>query len=295
MEQIFTDMIPEPTTSRRDLFWRMIDCSELQRGVLVLDRGFYLILVVSGTASLHDGRQSRWLQRDDLLVLTPSLIGRISDASTDFRLSSLYIYPDYFDTLTDGQPMYCQMSGFISNRTVAVFHLDEPHARYMQQSFELFTSRMRDFPHYRDGIVRHLCSFVLLQTTDILCGKARSGPACIRRSNELFMNFRKQLVRHYQTHHELSFYARQLNISTTYLSRIVKRMTGHTVRYHLSELLRVEALRLLKNTDLGIKEIADRLGFTDQSVFGKFFMRETGMSPLKYRMKRISGGSVENR
>ena len=38
-------------------------------------------------------------------------------------------------------------------------------------------------------------------------------------------------------------------------------------------------------TDMGIKEIADELDFSDQSVFGKFFVKATGVSPLKYRKR----------
>ena len=41
----------------------------------------------------------------------------------------------------------------------------------------------------------------------------------------------------------------------------------------------------LHTTDMGIKEIADELDFSDQSVFGKFFVKATGVSPLKYRKR----------
>ena len=89
----------------------------------------------------------------------------------------------------------------------------------------------------------------------------------------------------YKKHHDILFYANNLNISTTYLSRIVKNITGHTVHFHISELLCTEAKRLLDTTDMGIKEIADELDFSDQSVFGKFFVKATGVSPLKYRKR----------
>lgn len=39
-------------------------------------------------------------------------------------------------------------------------------------------------------------------------------------------------------------------------------------------------------TDLDIKEIASQLGFSDQSVFGKFFVKKTGLSPLKFRLRK---------
>ena len=79
----------------------------------------------------------------------------------------------------------------------------------------------------------------------------------------------------------------KLNISTTYLSRIVKRITGRTVYSHISELICVEAKRLLECSDKDVKEISDWLGFSDQSVFGKFFLKRTGLSPMKYRTMRL--------
>ena len=93
-------------------------------------------------------------------------------------------------------------------------------------------------------------------------------------------------MENYRQHHDIGFYAESLHISTTYLSRIVKHITGHTVRFHISELLCADARKLLECTNLDIKEIAEKLGFSDQSVFGKFFVKKTGLSPMKFRTQR---------
>ena len=58
------------------------------------------------------------------------------------------------------------------------------------------------------------------------------------------------------------------------------------MRFHLSELICADARRLLECTDMEVKEIADTLGFSDQSAFGKFFAKKTGLSPQKYRQER---------
>ena len=101
------------------------------------------------------------------------------------------------------------------------------------------------------------------------------------------------LVENYKNHHDLQFYAARLHISTTYLSRIVKRLTGNTVRFHISELICAEARRQLECTDREIKEIAAELGFSDQSVFGKFFVAKTGLSPLRFRMSKTRGQTAK--
>ncbi|MBQ6305917.1 MAG: AraC family transcriptional regulator, partial [Bacteroidales bacterium] len=40
---------------------------------------------------------------------------------------------------------------------------------------------------------------------------------------------------------------------------------------------------LLRSTEMSISQIADEMGFADQSLFGKYFKRVTGMSPKEYR------------
>jgi AraC-like DNA-binding protein len=45
-------------------------------------------------------------------------------------------------------------------------------------------------------------------------------------------------------------------------------------------------VRLLRFSDLSIKEIADRLGFSDQFAFSKAFKRQRGEAPLDFRSRR---------
>jgi AraC-like DNA-binding protein len=74
-----------------------------------------------------------------------------------------------------------------------------------------------------------------------------------------------------------------LCISTQYLSIILKEITGHTANYWISKKITAQARVLLRTPNLTIKEITDKLHFADQSSFGKFFKKQTGISPKKYR------------
>jgi AraC-like DNA-binding protein len=45
----------------------------------------------------------------------------------------------------------------------------------------------------------------------------------------------------------------------------------------------LEAQRLLAHTDLPIGQVSDRLGFTGQAVFTRFFQQQTGKTPSGFR------------
>ena len=55
----------------------------------------------------------------------------------------------------------------------------------------------------------------------------------------------------------------------------------------IDEFLTLEIKVALQSTNLSLKEIADRYNFPDQSFFGRYFKKHTGMSPKEYRAKRI--------
>ncbi len=78
-------------------------------------------------------------------------------------------------------------------------------------------------------------------------------------------------------------YAELLNITPKYFSSICKRVTGRTAGDIIDEAVVNEATLLLRDNSLSVKQIADRLGFSNQSHFGTFFRRKTGCSPQHFR------------
>lgn len=259
------------------------DCTGIR-----FERGFFFLLVINGTARLVDAYDEYDLDSGNLVVLTPSTTSTIEHFDACFALKVVYMVPSYFDSLPDGQPLYNQVAGYLGNYRLPVFRLTGDRLGYLKESMSLFGARLNVMQVYHDGIIRNLCNFFLLQLADALCGEHTDITVSVKRENEIFRNFKKLLVANYRQHHSIGFYAESLHITTTYLSRVVKNVTGNTVCFHLSKMLCADARRMLECTDMDIKEIADCLGFSDQSVFGKFFMRKTGLSPLKFRRKNDS-------
>lgn len=253
-----------------------------------IGKGFFFVFVESGTALLTDMRQDYTIKGEDLIVLSPSLAATLHHASPDFTFTCICLVPEYFDSLLGSQLLYSQLAEFIQADHLPIVSLKPEKSRYLRQTFALFSSDLRGFKIYPNGTIDHLCCLLLLQTADTFCQSNRHMPVYVKRSGEIFRKFRKLLISNYnyRLHHDIGFYADELHISTTYLSRIVKQTTGNTVRFLISELLCADARRMLVCTDLDIKEIASQLGFSDQSVFGKFFVKKTGLSPLKFRLRK---------
>ena len=94
--------------------------------------------------------------------------------------------------------------------------------------------------------------------------------------------------RHFRKERQLQFYADNMNISPTYLSRTIKELTGNTVLGYLSNFLYNEICIQLKTSEKTINEIAFDLNFSDQSALTNFFRSKSGISPIAYRKGRRS-------
>jgi YesN/AraC family two-component response regulator len=67
------------------------------------------------------------------------------------------------------------------------------------------------------------------------------------------------------------------------LYRKLKAVTGWSVNNLIREIKIREAMRLLKDSELNISEIAYNLGFSDPLYFSKYFKKEVGVAPQQYR------------
>lgn len=82
---------------------------------------------------------------------------------------------------------------------------------------------------------------------------------------------------------ELAQIAEHVNLSRTYASAIFKEELGITISEFILRERMLEAKRMLRDTDLTVAVIADRLAFCSQSYFTKNFTETEGMTPVEYR------------
>ncbi len=85
----------------------------------------------------------------------------------------------------------------------------------------------------------------------------------------------------------LSDYAKMIGITPNHLTQTVKLLTGKTSSQIVKAKQLLEIKRLLVHTNLNVSEIANQLNFEDQSYFTKSFKRETGITPLQYRLDAL--------
>lgn len=81
----------------------------------------------------------------------------------------------------------------------------------------------------------------------------------------------------------LDFYADALEITPKHLSRTIKSQTGVSPVEWIERFVVLEAKVLLKSSRLNIQQISDELNFPSQSFFGKYFKKQTGLSPKEFR------------
>ena len=103
------------------------------------------------------------------------------------------------------------------------------------------------------------------------------------RHRKMFEIFIALVSEHHLRERRLSFYADKLCITPRYLSKVVKDVSGKSAVEYIDKFVILEAQHLLRHSDLGIKEIADRLNFEDPSSFYKYFKSQVGMTPNQYR------------
>ncbi len=81
----------------------------------------------------------------------------------------------------------------------------------------------------------------------------------------------------------VQYFAQELNVTSNYLSDLVKFHTGKTALEHIHQQIIISAKSLLTNSDFTVSEVAYQLGFEYPNYFSRLFRKITGTTPSNFR------------
>lgn len=246
------------------------------------------ILVLSGTARANINHKQHPVDARTTLVLSASHLFYFEDYSTDFNCLCLLVGKEFMEDMDSTDMIYKRIR-------YGVKLYNNPILAMSDADFSLLTARITAIDqaisntthrHYKDMILNTLFAFYLDLSNIIDQRSECNDDPNLTRHESIIKSFIELLTEHYRQEHKVDFYASKLNLSTHYLTLIVKRITGQSVCDFIFEMLYSDARNLLTCSQLSIQEITATLHFSDQSSFGKFFKRRAGISPIDYRKEK---------
>lgn len=95
------------------------------------------------------------------------------------------------------------------------------------------------------------------------------------------------LEKNYMKPITLESVAKQVNLNSTYLSFLFKKIMGHNFSDYLDEYRISVAMRLLRESSYNISEIAYQTGYKEQRYFSERFKKRVGVTPSEYRKTHL--------
>ena len=175
---------------------------------------------------------------------------------------------------------------FSPRRPTAALVLDPPMRR---QFLARFASMKREIAGLRndtaDAMRAQLYELLVLLNRWYV---GQHGLVATPQRGDVVERYIDQIQRAFARRHRVAEYAASLRISPGHLNALCRQTLSTSASVLIRERIALEARRLLLYSDLTATQIADRLGFDDPAYFTRFFRREVGVTPSRFRMRRTT-------
>lgn len=246
--------------------------------------GCIFFLCTAGMAAVSVNMQKKPLRRGDLLVLTSDMFMSVEAVSSGFSadyvsLSGIMLETAYYKIsdislwdylhFTPVIPLNVQeqslMGGWIAQVGWILDNMPSTNRITMlgYMVYNLFVAIDAEFAK-----------------TDIEARMEYKNNA-----RDIINKFWSLLMKNSPNEKEVRFYADALSITPDYLYKVCRRIYGISPKALIDQQLAVEIKTLLSDTEMTVREIADRLCFEDDSYMCRFFRRATGLSPIQFRLR----------
>lgn len=246
---------------------------------------FYLILTVTKTPYTHYlDFKSYELKEGSTLFVSKNQVHFFNEdlpKSQGFAIVFSHLFVDTHYFLTDNLRL---------NRLFN-YHIESPVIKLKEMGQNNLVELISDLHSEYYSESKFAKSEILASLLRVILLKAERAKELHAVSNikthwlETFSKFKDLLENEYIKSRNSRYYASQLFVSYKFLNDIVKKLTGLTVKAFIDNFVIVEIKRYLISTSLSVNEISYKAGFEEPSNMVKFFKKNTGITPLKFRQQ----------
>lgn len=247
----------------------------------------YIFVVCSdGLIELTYNLYQLTLSSNCMFLYNPGTIVKIN-AICPSKLSIMVFTREFMDELglkIDNLPLQYKIV-----RERQTFSLTEKTChdlQYMMKKTGEYINLDNTDPYYNEMIRTLFKTFVYRALYEIVgqYGETSTGLLQVQENNH-FDRFMRLLEENYKRQHTIKFYSDKMGLTPKYLSLMIKKVSGKLATEWIDDYVILEAKNLIKYSSMSVQEISYALNFPNQSFFGKYFKRHTGLSPKAYRLK----------
>lgn len=234
----------------------------------------------SGEASIViDGQRCEFIKGTNFIVLDSANIS-IESCSDDFLYSAIIF----------GGKTFNRLYTHLDSATLTTLRASAPNIapldRYIDSdlTLEKITRLNSSEIEHRRQIMRNLIFCYIYEMHELIEGSAtRAKDDLSKYAGSITNRFIILCRTHHREQRCISFYSDALAISRRYLHTLIVKKLHATPKEFIDGYVATSAKRLLLETNKSTEQIAEELGFSDQSTFGQFFKRMTKLSPTTFR------------
>ncbi len=244
----------------------------------------FIAICTEGKAQIvYDGNPIV-LHKDEVFAAVPGSV--LSDylLSPSFDCKILIIKPDEVTATEDLHNRFVKSSFYFKKNPVA--QMTEMEKEILFGYYNLIIQRIQNPDQmFFKGILHSLLSAFLMEVVGILMHGAEETEPTTVHGEQIVKLFVQMVNESNGRERRVDYYAEKLNITPKYLSTLVSTVLRRTP----TDIIRITTMReierLLHYSDNSIKQISNIMNFPNTSFFGKYFKKNSGMTPMAFRIK----------
>lgn len=263
--------------------------SRFQKFPLHIHEGIEINYMYSGSCVQIINETPQILKKGQVLLLNSDTIHTIEPLNEDDILINIFIDKDFLNSNF--------FNRFSSESILTSFFLNAITTGVVHNNFLLFKSEksqrlalfMNEFlcewysPSYSSNdILTSLFTIIISELLNVYRKTLTSGEDILKKNSII------PILRYIENNYKdctLESISTFFNLNANYLSNLLKKHTGYSYRELIQQQRIKTSEQLLRNTKLGITEIANYVGYENVSFFYQLFQKQCNCLPGEYRKK----------